>query len=126
MGRILRGALSGLFARLFGPGIVHWFEANPWIWWVIVGAVAFVGAVIFVATASAEAAASAAYYGARDRGHVPTHGGQADNTELVYWQSIANSTDPADFIAYLDEYPMGSFTTLAHNRLDDLERRDHS
>ena len=37
--------------------------------------------------------------------------------ELVFWQSIANSTNPADFEAYLEQFPTGVFRTLAQNRL---------
>lgn len=41
----------------------------------------------------------------------------ADDPETVFWQSIADSADPADFSAYLDQYPGGRFAALAHNRL---------
>ena len=37
--------------------------------------------------------------------------------ETVFWQSIANSTDPADFEAYLRRFPNGVFSDLAQNRL---------
>ena len=37
--------------------------------------------------------------------------------EALFWQSIANSTDPADFEAYLEEFPNGVFRRLAQNRL---------
>ena len=40
--------------------------------------------------------------------------------ETVFWQSIANSTDPADFEAYLDVFPNGVFRRLAENRLRSL------
>ena len=40
--------------------------------------------------------------------------------ELVFWQSIANSTNPADFEAYLEQFPTGVFRTLAQNRLGTL------
>ena len=42
--------------------------------------------------------------------------------ELVFWQSIANSTDPADFEAYLAQFPNGVFAALARNRLTALQR----
>lgn len=42
-------------------------------------------------------------------------------TELVFWQSIADSTDPADFHAYLAQWPEGAFALLARNRLDRLD-----
>ena len=41
----------------------------------------------------------------------------SSEVELVFWQSIANSTDPADFEAYLAQFPNGVFQMLAQNRL---------
>ena len=40
--------------------------------------------------------------------------------ETVFWQSIANSTNAADFEAYLRQYPSGAFGVLATNRLSAL------
>ncbi|MCY3844099.1 MAG: SUMF1/EgtB/PvdO family nonheme iron enzyme [Acidobacteria bacterium] len=40
--------------------------------------------------------------------------------ELVFWQSIANSDNPADFEAYLEQYADGQFARLATNRLTSL------
>ena len=40
--------------------------------------------------------------------------------ELVFWQSIVNSTNPADFEAYLRRFPNGVFSELAQNRLGAL------
>jgi hypothetical protein len=37
--------------------------------------------------------------------------------EMVFWESIRSSTDPADFRAYLEKYPQGEFAPLARNRL---------
>jgi tetratricopeptide (TPR) repeat protein len=37
--------------------------------------------------------------------------------EMKFWDSIQNSNDPADFQAYLDRYPSGSYVPLAVNRL---------
>ena len=39
------------------------------------------------------------------------------DAELLFWQSIAGSTTPADFDAYLRHYPQGRFVDLARNRL---------
>jgi TPR repeat protein len=38
-------------------------------------------------------------------------------TEQAFWESIKNSRDPADFSAYLQQYPGGVFRTLAQNAL---------
>ena len=40
--------------------------------------------------------------------------------EVVFWQSIVNSTNPADFEAYLRRFPSGAFRPLAENRLTTL------
>jgi len=37
--------------------------------------------------------------------------------ELSFWDSIKTSTNPGDFEEYLKQYPMGSFASLARNRL---------
>ena len=37
--------------------------------------------------------------------------------DLAFWDSIKNSTNPADFQAYLRKFPNGSFESLAHSRL---------
>ena len=38
----------------------------------------------------------------------------------LFWQSIMNSTNPADFEAYLQQFPSGVFRALAQNRLATL------
>src|SRR5262249_47908369 len=40
-----------------------------------------------------------------------------DNAEVAYWNSIAFSTNRADFESYLRDYPNGTFVGLARNRL---------
>jgi len=42
--------------------------------------------------------------------------------ELAFWNSIKDSTDPADFDAYLKRYPSGSFAGLARNRVEAANR----
>lgn len=37
--------------------------------------------------------------------------------EIMFWESIRQSTNPADFQAYLAQYPQGKFAVLARNRL---------
>lgn len=44
------------------------------------------------------------------------------STEIVFWRSIENSTDPADFRAYIERYGVsGAFSSLARNRIKALE-----
>ena len=38
--------------------------------------------------------------------------------EIAFWNSIKDSTNPADFDAYLQRYPSGNFVGLARNRID--------
>jgi len=45
------------------------------------------------------------------------------SAEIVFWQSIASSTNPADFEAYLKQFPQGSFAALAQIRLASLAIR---
>ena len=40
--------------------------------------------------------------------------------ETVFWQSIVDSTDPADMEAYLSQFPTGVYGPLARNRLEAL------
>ena len=40
--------------------------------------------------------------------------------EGLFWQSVMNSTNPADFEAYLSQFPAGVFRALAQNRLTAL------
>jgi hypothetical protein len=47
---------------------------------------------------------------------------EALRVEMVFWESIRASQDPADFRAYLKQYPQGTFAELARNRLAALER----
>ncbi|NOU08229.1 MAG: tetratricopeptide repeat protein, partial [Hyphomicrobiaceae bacterium] len=42
-------------------------------------------------------------------------------TEIEFWRSISNSTDSAEFEAYLKAYPSGQFTDLAKIRLSKLK-----
>ncbi len=44
----------------------------------------------------------------------------AGGVEVVFWQSVQNSTNPADFEAYLRQFPNGVFSELAQNRLGAL------
>src|SRR5262245_45242579 len=48
---------------------------------------------------------------------------EARRAEIVFWETIRSSTDPADFRAYLEQYPGGKFAPLARNRLAALERK---
>ena len=41
-------------------------------------------------------------------------------TELLFWQSIKDSQDAADFEAYLKQFPSGRFAEIARNRLKRL------
>ena len=40
--------------------------------------------------------------------------------ELAFWEAMKDSDDPAEFEAYLDQYPQGAFKALAETRLKAL------
>jgi hypothetical protein len=42
-------------------------------------------------------------------------------TEVVFWESIKGSADPADFVDFLKRYPNSEFASLAQRRLDALK-----
>jgi uncharacterized caspase-like protein len=48
--------------------------------------------------------------------------GPAPDGEIVFWQSIQNSKNAADFKAYLEKYPNGTFAALAKLRIAELEK----
>jgi len=47
----------------------------------------------------------------------------ADRTalDLAFWNSVKDSETPADFSAYLQQFPDGTFAALARNRLESFE-----
>ena len=45
---------------------------------------------------------------------------QSEGLEGLFWQSIMTSANPADFEAYLEQFPNGMFRALAENRLSAL------
>lgn len=50
----------------------------------------------------------------------------ASAAERAFWSSIKDSTNPAEFKAYLKKYPKGEFAALAANRLKALEEAKRS
>ncbi len=46
-------------------------------------------------------------------GAAPLATARAQDADLVFWQSIQNSTNPAEYQAYLDAFPNGKFRVLA-------------
>jgi uncharacterized caspase-like protein len=46
----------------------------------------------------------------------PTSATSGQTAEMVFWQSIQDSTRPSDYEAYLAQFPNGIFARLAHNR----------
>jgi len=42
------------------------------------------------------------------------------SVEIVFWESIKESVRPADYEAYLEQYPEGSFAALARTRLEEF------
>jgi hypothetical protein len=50
----------------------------------------------------------------------PERAAEELRAEMVFWESVRSSSDPADFRAYLEQYPNGKFAVLARNRLSAL------
>ncbi len=48
---------------------------------------------------------------------------QAVDKEVVFWQSIQDSNSQAQFQAYLDQYPNGTFAALARTRIEELKAK---
>lgn len=47
--------------------------------------------------------------------------GGGDSMEMVYWNAIKDSRNPADFRAYVTKFPGGLFVELANSRIASLE-----
>ncbi|MDP2332403.1 MAG: adenylate/guanylate cyclase domain-containing protein [Reyranella sp.] len=45
---------------------------------------------------------------------------EQQSVEIVFWESIKDSVRAADYEAYLEQYPEGSFAALAQTRLDEF------
>jgi hypothetical protein len=56
----------------------------------------------------------------------PAAGVDRVTVELAFWNSIKDSTNTADFRAYLEQYPAGSFAGLARNRIASAAARGDS
>ena len=54
---------------------------------------------------------------------VATPEGPSEQIELTFWEAIKDSTNPADFEAYLRKFPSGAFAGLVHNRLEALKEQ---
>ncbi|MBI3794726.1 MAG: fibronectin type III domain-containing protein [Nitrospinae bacterium] len=52
----------------------------------------------------------------------PAKAAKTNDTELTYWASIKESTNPEDFESYLQDFPKGSFTNLAKSRIVKLSK----
>lgn len=46
---------------------------------------------------------------------------EQQSVEIVFWESIKESVRPADYEAYLEQYPEGAFAALAHTRLEEFD-----
>jgi class 3 adenylate cyclase len=45
---------------------------------------------------------------------------EQQSVEIVFWESIKESVRAADYEAYLEQYPEGAFSALAHTRLEEF------
>lgn len=51
---------------------------------------------------------------------IPAGAGNSIDREALFWQTIKDSKDPQDFVAYLGQFPNGDFVGLAKNRVQAL------
>lgn len=79
------------------------------------------GPVILAKAAEPELPAAAAIEPARAPA-APSAGGN-QQAELLFWDSIKNSDNPATFEAYLKQFPNGVFAGLAQAKLDELNAK---
>jgi hypothetical protein len=54
--------------------------------------------------------------------HAPTLQAQT-RQEVVLWESIKDSQDPNEFKAYLNQYPNGTFASVARVKIDELTQK---
>jgi hypothetical protein len=47
--------------------------------------------------------------------------GDANSAEMIYWNAIKDSRNPADLRAYVQKFPNGLFVELANNRIASLD-----
>lgn len=52
----------------------------------------------------------------------PDKSSTGPSPDIIFWQSIVNSTNRADFEAYLQRFPNGQFASLAQNRVAALNQ----
>ena len=52
----------------------------------------------------------------------PAASGPSPDSEVVFWQSIKDSKSAADYKAYLEKWPQGTFASLARLRIAELEK----
>jgi len=57
----------------------------------------------------------------RSNASKPMSGGGGDSVEMLYWNAIKDSRNPADLRAYVTKFPNGLFVELANNRIASLE-----
>ena len=53
-----------------------------------------------------------------------SNSGSGESMEMVYWNAIKDSRNPADYRAYVTKFPSGFFTDLANTRLSALEKEE--
>jgi len=54
------------------------------------------------------------------RQEAPAAPGEVPRAERVFWETVRNSRDPAELLAYVQQYPNGAFVVLARQRLGEL------
>jgi hypothetical protein len=92
--------------------------APPWGWAIAVGVAALATAAgVWLAIARKPGAPPPLAEAVPAAPAAPAPTARAQPEEVVFWESVRNSRDPAELKAYLEKYPEGTFARLARARL---------
>ncbi len=102
-------------ATASAPPSVRAHAARPWLWGIAAGAAALVAAAgVWLAIGPKPASSPPSAEATAAAPATPT---RAHPDEVVFWESVRNSTNRVELEAYLAKYPDGTFAPLARARV---------
>lgn len=112
----------------FQANTAAWSVRSPWVQGAAIGgivAVAVTGALGYGSTDQRKSSSPQEYALRLPNAPVSSPSQQSDtpgrfDTEVLFWNSIMNSSNAADFEEYISKYPHGQFAGLARNRVSVL------
>jgi serine/threonine protein kinase len=96
---------------------------RPWGWAIAAGFVVLATAAGIWHSVSRKAPAPAAPIAAAPATPAPPPARAQPDQEVVFWESVRNSTDPKEIEVFLEKFPDGTFAPLARLRLAAIETR---